>query len=466
MDRHASWVARAVSGRLVGPDVEVTGPVVTDSREVLPGSLYVARRGETTDGHAFTRAAAEAGAVCALVEHPVEDAPITQVVAGDSTQALGELAHAHLEDLRSHTGITVVAITGSVGKTTTKDLLAQVLGAHAPTVAPQLSFNNEVGAPLTVLRADTTTRYLVLEMGASGPGHLTYLTGIAAPDIAVELRVGSAHLGGFGSREAVARAKVELVDGELPGATTVLNADDDLVSAMASHAKGPVLRFSIDEGVPADVHALDITVDEDDHPSFTLVTPEGRAHVELGLVGAHNVHNALAAATVCHVLGLGTADVADTLGGATALSPHRMAVAEVGVDGHRVTVIDDAYNANPDSMGAGLRALSSLAHGHRTIAVLGEMLELGDASRDLHRRVGELAARLGIDVVVVVGEEAGPLLEPLRDHAVTEHAATAEEATALVRGLLRDGDVVLVKGSNGSGVWRTADALTGQGAPQ
>ncbi|WP_312348568.1 UDP-N-acetylmuramoyl-tripeptide--D-alanyl-D-alanine ligase [Actinomyces sp.] len=466
MDRHASWVAEAVSGRLVGPDVEVTGPVVTDSREALPGSLYVARRGETTDGHAFTRAAAEAGAVCALVEHPVDGADLTQVVVGDSTRALGDLAHAHLEDLRSRTGITVVAITGSVGKTTTKDLLAQVLAAHAPTVAPLRSFNNEVGTPLTVLRADLSTRYLVLEMGASAPGNLTYLTGIAAPDVAVELRVGSAHLGGFGSREGLARAKVELVDGEVPGATTVLNADDDLVSAMGSHAKGPVVRFSVDEGVPADVHALDISVDADDHPSFTLVTGEGRAHVDLGLVGAHHVHNALAAATVCRVLGLGTADIAESLSGATALSPHRMAVSEVRVDGHPVTVIDDAYNANPDSVRAALEALASLAHGRRTVAVLGEMLELGDTSPALHRQVGEFAASLGTDVVVAVGQGAGALLEPLAGHAVTEHAATAEEATALVRGVLHDGDVVLVKGSNDSGVWRTADALTGQGDPQ
>ncbi|MGO3797024.1 MAG: UDP-N-acetylmuramoyl-tripeptide--D-alanyl-D-alanine ligase, partial [Pauljensenia sp.] len=445
MDRDASWVAGAVSGRLVGPDVTITGPVVTDSREALPGSLYVARRGESTDGHAFARAAAEAGAVCALVEHPVEDAQLTQVVVGDSTRALGELAHAHLDDLRSRTEITVIAITGSVGKTTTKDLLAQVLGAHAPTIAPRLSFNNEVGTPLTVLRADTSTRYLVLEMGASGPGHLTYLTGIAAPDIAVELRVGSAHLGGFGSREGLARAKVELVDGELPGATTVLNADDDMVLAMASHAKGPVERFSGNEGVPAEIHALDITLDEDDRPSFTLVTPDGRAHVSLGLVGVHHVHNALAAATVCHVLGLGTVDIADSLSGAGALSPHRMAVSRVEVDGHPVTVIDDAYNANPDSMRAGLQALASLAHGHRTIAVLGEMLELGDTSEALHRQVGDLAEQLGIDVVIVVGDAAGHLLEPLEGHALTGHAATAEEATAKVRELLSDGDVVLVK---------------------
>lgn len=466
MDRHASWVAEAVSGDVVGPDVDITGPVVTDSREAAPGSLYVARRGETTDGHAYTRAAADAGAVCAIVEHPVEDAAITQVVVGDSTRALGELAHAHLEDLRSHTDITVVAITGSVGKTTTKDLLAQVLATRGATVAPRLSFNNEVGTPLTVLRADASTRYLVLEMGASGPGHLTYLTGIAAPDIAVELRVGSAHLGGFGSREAVARAKVELVDGERPGATTVLNADDDLVRAMASHAKGPVLRFSVDPAVVADVHALDITTDEGDHASFTLSTPSGRAHVHLGLVGRHHVHNALAAATVCHALGLGAAETAAALDSAAALSPHRMAVSEAEVDGHRVTVVDDSYNANPDSMRAGLAALASLAHGRRTVAVLGEMLELGDASDDLHRGVGELAADLGIDVVVTVGAAADPLLAPLEGRAVTERATTAEEATELVRGLLRDGDVVLVKGSNGSGVWRTADALAGSGVPR
>ncbi|MDN6793919.1 MAG: UDP-N-acetylmuramoyl-tripeptide--D-alanyl-D-alanine ligase [Propionibacterium sp.] len=466
MDRHASWVAEVVSGRLVGPDVTITAAVVTDSREVLPGSLYVARRGESADGHAFVGAAADKGAVCALVEHVVEGAALTQVVVEDSTRALGDLAHAHLADLRAGGDLVVVAITGSVGKTTTKDLLAQALSPLAPTVAPRLSFNNEVGAPLTVLRADRDTRYLVLEMGASGPGHLTYLTGIASPDIAVELRVGSAHLGGFGSREAVARAKVELVDGELPGAVTVLNADDDLVSAMASHAKGPVLRFSEEPGRPAEVRASAVHADEGDHASFTLSTPTGVADVHLGLVGAHHVHNALAAATVCHALGMDAAQIARALDDATAQSPHRMAVSRVEVGGHRVTVVDDAYNANPDSMNAGLRALASLSHGRRSVAVLGEMLELGETSAELHRQVGELAATLGIDVVIAVGQGAAPLLEPLEGRALTAFAPDAQEATAQVRALLQDGDVVLVKGSNGSGVWRTADALTGQEDPQ
>lgn len=240
MRRTVEWIAAAVNGRLVGSaDLEVTA-VVTDSREATPGALYVARRGESSDGHDYIDAAISNGAVALVVEKERDDCAAAQIVVEESTVALGHLAHAHLEDLRASGDIEVVAVTGSAGKTTTKDLLAQILGAKAPTVAPKLSFNNEVGLPLTVLTAEDTTRYLVLEMGASGAGHLRYLTDIAAPDIAIELMVGHAHLGGFGSVEGIAQAKAELVEGLRPHGTAILNADDSYVRAMADKAPARV----------------------------------------------------------------------------------------------------------------------------------------------------------------------------------------------------------------------------------
>lgn len=463
MDRQTSWIAEAVGGRVNGPDVLVTGPTVTDSRESVPGALYVARRGEQADGHDFIAAARSAGAVCALVDHEVADAGLTHVVVDDTTVALGDLAHAHLEDLRARGLLDVTAITGSAGKTTTKDLLAQVLSTHAPTVWPLRSFNNEVGVPLTVLRADTDTRHLILEMGASGPGHLTLLTRIAPPDIAVELMVGRAHLGGFGSQEAVATAKAELVRGLRPGGTAVLNADDPRVAAMAGIAEGPIVFFSTSDDPHAEVRAHDIAVDDLDRASFVLETPTGSAPVTLHVVGAHHVHNALAAAAAADVLGLSAVEIAAGLSHADALSPHRMAVAALDLDGRHVTLIDDSYNANPDSMRAGLAALESLGRDGHTVAVLGKMLELGDDSEQLHREVGDRAAGTGVGLLIGVGTGAEGYLDGAGSTVASRHVNTPEEARSLLATELADGDVVLVKGSNDSGVWRLADALIRDG---
>ena len=357
MQASAQWIAEAVSGRLVGPDVLVTGPVVTDSREAAEGSLYVARRGEAADGHAFVSGAVERGAVAVIVEHEVDEA-VAQIVVHDSTEALGALARAHVDKLRSGGDLDVIAMTGSVGKTTTKDLLLQIMSEDGPTVAPKLSFNNEVGLPLTVLLADDTTRHLVLEMGASGPGHITYLTDIVAPDVAIELCVGHAHVGGFGGFEGVAAAKAELIKGTRPGGPVILNTDDPNVEAMAPLATGEVIRFSASGDPRADVRALDVRLDRADRASFTLVAPQGQAQIDLKIVGRHHVANALAAAAGALTLGVGLETVAAVLSSARALSPHRMDVHELAVEGTEITLIDDSYNANLDSMrGAGLDRL-------------------------------------------------------------------------------------------------------------
>ena len=446
MQASAQWIAEAVSGRLVGNDVPVTGPVVTDSREAQAGSLYVARRGESADGHAFVSGAVERGAVAVIVEHEVDevDEAVAQIVVEDSTEALGALARAHVTKLRSSGDLDVIAMTGSVGKTTTKDLLLQIMSEDGPTVAPKLSFNNEVGLPLTVLLADESTRHLVLEMGASGPGHITYLTDIVAPDVAIELCVGHAHVGGFGGFEGVAAAKAELIKGTRPGGPVILNTDDPNVEAMAPLATGRVIRFSASGNERADVLARDVRLDRADRASFTLVTPEGEAPIDLKIVGRHHVANALAAAAGALTLGVSLQTVATVLSRARALSPHRMDVHELRVDGTDLTLIDDSYNANLDSMRAGIAALASIGRDSQRIAVLGEMLELGEDSQSLHQQVGALIADAGVDTLI--GLDADP-----------------QDAARLALEHAKDGAVVLVKGSFGSQSWQVADILREKG---
>ena len=462
MQASAQWIAEAVSGRLVGNDVPVTGPVVTDSREAQAGSLYVARRGESADGHAFVSGAAKRGAVAAIVEHEVDEA-VAQIVVEDSTEALGALARAHVEKLRSSGDLDVIAMTGSVGKTTTKDLLLQIMSEDGPTVAPKLSFNNEVGLPLTALLADESTRHLVLEMGASGPGHITYLTDIVAPDVAIELCVGHAHVGGFGGFEGVAAAKAELIKGTRPGGPVILNTDDPNVEAMAPLATGRVIRFSASGNERADVVARDVHLDRADRASFTLVTPEGEAPIDLKIVGRHHVANALAAAAGALTLGVSLQTVAAVLSCARALSPHRMDVHELRVDGMDLTLIDDSYNANLDSMRAGIAALASIGRDSQRIAVLGEMLELGEDSQSLHQQVGALIADAGVDTLIGLGTDAHYYLEGAPDVPNREVAADPQDAARLALEHAEDGAVVLVKGSFGSQSWQVADILREKG---
>lgn len=445
------------------PAVSVDGPVVTDSHESAPGALFVAFAGEHVDGHRFVAPVLAAGAAAALVTDldqvlAAGADPARLVVVDDVAAALGDLARHHLAGLRAArtTGdlLRVVAVTGSYGKTTTKDLLARLLAPLGGVVAPPGSFNNEIGLPLTVLRATGETRVLVLEMGADHVGNLTYLTSVAPPDVAVVLAVGRAHVGEFGGIENVARAKSELVSGLLPGGTAVLNADDHRVAAMAGLAPGVVVTFGRDAG--ADVRATDITVDETGRARFTLVVAGARHDVALALVGEHQVSNALAAAAVALECGIGAGTVAAALAEAGAASPHRMAVTD-RPDG--VRVVDDAYNANPDSMRAGLRALVALAGSRRTVAVLGEMLELGTDSATEHAGVGVDAVALGVDVVVAVGAGTAPLADAAR--AAGGEVVQAADLDAAARHLtgLRPGDVVLLKGSHGTNLWRLAQSL-------
>jgi UDP-N-acetylmuramoyl-tripeptide--D-alanyl-D-alanine ligase len=449
-------VAQIVGGTLheADPATVVTGTVEFDSREVRPGGLFLALPGERVDGHDYVAKALDAGAVAAIVTRPVAG-PAIQVA--DGFAALAALAAAVIRRLPE---VTVIGVTGSSGKTSTKDVLAQLLARLGPTVAPPGSFNNELGHPYTVLRATRETRYLILETSARGIGHIRFLTEIAPPQIGVVLNVGSAHLGAFGSRDAIAQAKGELIEALPAGGVAILNVDDPLVTAMAARTSARIVTFGTTKD--ADVRAENVTLDELGRPTFVLARNGARAAVTLRLVGGHQVSNALAAGAVALECGMPLSDVAAALAAATPVSRWRMEITERA---DRVLVINDAYNANPESMRAALTALAAVARsrraaGGRSFAVLGPMAELGPNEGAAHEEVGRLAARLEVSRVVAVGEQARPI-----DHSAALEGSwngesswvpDVDAAVALLRAELRAGDVVLVKASRAASLERVA----------
>jgi UDP-N-acetylmuramoyl-tripeptide--D-alanyl-D-alanine ligase len=456
-------VAELTGGVLNGPDgARVTGKVTLDSRMVEPGDLFVAVAGERVDGHDFLGAAATAGAVAALSARP--DDALPTVVVDDPVAALGRLAagvHARL----TARGVRTLGITGSSGKTSTKDLLGQVLAAAGPTVSPPGSYNNDIGLPLTVLDADESTRFLVLEMGSRGPGHIARLCRIARPQVGVVLNVGSAHLGEFGSPEGIAVAKGELVEALPEDGTAVLNADDPRVLGMAPRTVAAVLTTG--RGADADVRAAGVTLDDSARPRFTLVAAGEEHPVALQVVGEHQVANALSAAGAALAVGMPPAEVAAALSAAGSRSRWRMEV-DRRADG--VTVVNDAYNANPESMRAALAALAGLP-GRRRIAVLGAMGELGADAPAEHERLGRDAVVAGVDLIVAVGADAVGIAEGAaaagrRGGEESVHVPDRAAARELLSEVLRPGDVVLVKASRSYGLeLLAADLLTaGAGA--
>jgi UDP-N-acetylmuramoyl-tripeptide--D-alanyl-D-alanine ligase len=444
-------VAAVVGGRVDGdPEVVVRGPAFLDSRRVEEQGLFVAFAGERVDGHEFAAGAVADGAAAALVSRPVG---VPAVVVDDVQRALQALARAVL-DLRRELSapLSVVAVTGSQGKTSVKDLLAGLLSGGGPTVATAGSFNNELGLPLTVLRVTEETRHLVLEMGARGIGHIAELCRVARPDVALVLNVGKAHLGEFGSVQNIAQAKGELVEALGPDGIAVLNADDPRVSAMASRTSARVCTYGRGG---SDVRVEDVELDDLARPSLTLVHDGLRRRVQLRLLGEHQAVNAAAAVAGGLACGRPFGALVDALETAERLSAWRMELHE-RADG--LVLLNDAYNANPDSMRSALETLSSIGRrtGRRTVAVVGEMLELGDTSAAEHRAVGAMTAELGIDQVVVVGEGAREIAASAR--AASFYASVAEAAAA-VRDNVRGTDVVLVKASRAAGLERVAAAL-------
>ena len=438
-------VAEVVGGVVHGnAAVTVTAPAVLDGRQAEPGGLFVAAAGERVNGHDYAEQAGRAGAVAVLGSRPTA---LPTVVVGDVRAALQALAVCAVDRLRDR--LTVAAVTGSQGKTSTKDLLAAVLSNAAPTVATFGSLNNELGVPLTMLRADAATRCLVLEMGARHVGDIAALTGLVAPDVAVVLNVGQAHLGEFGSRAAIAKTKGELVEGLRPGGTAVLNADDPRVIAMRSLTDGPVVTFG--RAAHADVRVVDLSLDGFARPSFTLLTEDGSVRITLPHAGAHQALNASAAVAAGLAAGVPLERATAALA-ASSLSKWRM---ELRCLAGPVVLLNDSYNANPESVRAALDALAAIAGGRR-IAVLGEMLELGEVSEVEHRAIGEYAAARA-DLVVAVGEHARLVAEGAGERAVV--VADNDAAVGWLRRHLAAHDVVLVKASRGARLDEVAAAL-------
>jgi len=500
-------VARVTGGTLsesADPDATVTSYVEFDSRKITPGGLFVALPGSNVDGHDFAESAIDRGAAGALVARdvgvPAVILPPVERIEGDNSDlAIGDpdgtaravvagmakLAAYVARTLVDKHGLRITGVTGSAGKTSTKDLIANVLGRGGETVAPPGSFNNEIGLPYTVLRCTENTKFLVAEMSARNVGHIAQLASIAPPHIGVVLNVGSAHLGEFGSRENIAQAKGELVEALPAEGIAILNADDDLVAGMAPRTQGRVVRFSADNSATAhrdaaEYYATDIQLDDVARATFTMHSPAGDPQrVSLKVFGAHQVSNALAAAAVGIEAGLDAATVADALSNAHSVSVNRM---DVNTRADGLTVINDAYNANPDSMRAGIAALGFTAAarpGVRSIAVLGEMGELGSDSVEAHRALGDELARYRVTHLVTVGEseETRALAERAVERGIDARAADGVERAAGIVGEIvstpppgeeewrtrTDRDVVLVKASNAVGLWRVAETLLADG---
>ncbi|MRH92544.1 UDP-N-acetylmuramoyl-tripeptide--D-alanyl-D-alanine ligase [Nocardia sp. SYP-A9097] len=486
-------IAEIVGGTLhdvPDPDTTVTGAAEFDSRRITPGDLFLALPGEHADGHDFAAKAIAAGAVAVLAARPIgvpaivvapqAHAPSRAIALAYDTdgsgaavlEALGKLARASVDRLAATGGLTVVGVTGSSGKTSTKDLLAAVLAPLGEVVAPPGSFNNELGHPWTALRADANTRYLVLELSARGPGHIKALTEIAPPSVGVVLNVGTAHLGEFGSQEIIAQTKGELVEALPATGLAVLNLDDRLVAQMAERTPARVVTVGLNSN--ADVRATDVQMDEQARARFTLHHKGESIAVQLAVHGEHQVGNALSAAAVALNQGADLATVAQALAGASAASARRMDV-RTRTDG--VTVINDSYNANPDSVRAALKALVTMSRRagadgqgreigrRRSWAVLGEMGELGDDSVIEHDRIGRLVVRLDVDRLIVIG--TGRPSHGMHQGAVMEGSWGEESilvpdlqaAIEILDAELEPGDVVLVKASKSVGLWTVAEHL-------
>jgi UDP-N-acetylmuramoyl-tripeptide--D-alanyl-D-alanine ligase len=452
-------LGKVLSGRVENDSgIDVTGSVETDSRLVTSGGIFFAKKGENEDGHSYVEDAKARGAVLAVVERIV-DVEITQIVVANTLEALGELASWLIVQLKSHGSLRVVGITGSNGKTTTKNMLREILSEVGTTIAPIESFNNKVGAPISILRADLETEFLVVEMGAEGVGSIAYLARMAHPDVAAILKVGMAHAGVFGGIDNTAKIKAELAQELSEDSVIFLNHDDPMVVPMSKRTKAKVKWFGTNS--QSDFWASDINLSMLG-TSFHLNWPDGTSSpVQLSILGEHHVMNALAAAAVATELGASREQVARALEKLELAERWRM---QRSTNSKGVTVINDAYNASPDSTKAALQTLAQLGRlGSRTVAVLGEMAELGEYSIQEHDAIGRLVVRLNIDQLVVVGEAAklihmGASQEGSWD-GESRFFPSIDEALEYLRGILTDGDTVLVKSSKSANLRFLGDQL-------
>lgn len=443
----ASEIANVVDGKLLGDDIEVTAPAFLSSQNCTEGSIFLAIKGENVDGHNFIADAFKHGAVVALTTSASDH---RCVIVEDVTIAIGKLAHHVRNSLKS---LHVIGITGSQGKTTTKELLASILSSRGATVSPQGNLNNELGVPITLLQCDSTTQYCVVEMGARHKGDIATLAAIAEPHIGVVLKVAAAHLGEFGSMENIAQAKGELIESLGDDGIAVLGQYDAYTPAMSSRHSGKILTFG--ENAKSDIRATDIELREG-KAHFDLVTPEGRSTAALRLFGLHQIANALAAAAVAHALGFSTDQIAGALSTSEVSARWRMEVHELT----DLVLINDAYNASPDSMAAALTILAHLSQerGGESWAFLGIMRELGESSVGEHQKIGTLALELGIDHLVAIDSPEYGLALPVDSLMELHNCSTQEEALEIARFINR-GDVVLCKASRSEKLEVVAEEL-------
>jgi len=448
-----SEVLEATHGRLLrGPDSVSFSHLYVDSRQVQPGGLFVALRGEELDGHSFIPQAVDRGASGILCERdPGEAGEAAVIQVSDTRQALLEMTASRLRRL----GVPIVAITGSAGKTTTKELIAHVLGRRLRVHKSEGNLNTYTGIPMTIFEMSPSDRVLVVEYGMSHAGEIAELARIGPPNIAVVLNVGLAHVGFLGSIEAVAAAKRELVEGLAPGGLAVLNADDPRVRAMSAVSRRTVL-FGVSQG--SAVRAEKVRLHGLQGSQFLLVTPRGSAEVYLRLPGQHSVTNALAAAAVALEFDFDASAIAAALHGFT--PPARRMNLVTGLGG--ATIIDDCYNASPGSMEAALNVLRLAPAGTTRVAIVGDMLELGDHAGKAHDDAGATAGKAA-DWVIALGEHADQVVNGARraglkaDHALK--ADSVEHAVALVKPLLSPRSQILVKGSRGMRMERIVEAI-------
>jgi UDP-N-acetylmuramoyl-tripeptide--D-alanyl-D-alanine ligase len=436
----ASEIATIIGGEFHGDDVSITAPAFLSSRDCTEGSIFLAIKGENVDGHDFVADAFKNGARLALTSHQVSQRCI---VADDVTRAISALAAHVRNELKD---LKVIGITGSQGKTTTKELLAGILSAEGVTVSPKGNNNNELGVPITLLQCDSETQFCIVEMGARHQGDIAALTKIAAPQVGVVLRVAAAHIGEFGSIERIAETKSEMISTLREDGVAILGQYDEYTPKMSSLHKGKTLLFGQESD--SDIRATDIELREG-RPHFELVTPEGRSTVALRLYGEHQVSNALAAAAIAYVLGISTDHIASALSTAEVHARWRMEVKEL----HDLTIINDAYNASPDSMAAALRTLVHLTQerGGQSWAFLGNMRELGESSRQAHLEIGTLASSLGVDHLVTVGAPDYEIEIDNNSQFSIHNCADRSEALTFAKHLNR-GDVVLCKASRSDGL--------------
>ena len=456
-------IAQAIGGQIHGDGgVAVSGSVETDSRLVGAGSLFYAKPGEVTDGHLFVPAAEKAGAVAAVVERLVAGVSLPQIVVPNVVEALGQLATFVLARVRQAGLLKVVGVTGSNGKTTTKNMLREILSKVGSTIAPIESYNNEVGAPISMLKVDETTRFLVVELGAGGIGSIEYLAKMCVPDVAIELKVGLAHVGEFGGIENTAKIKAELIQNMSKTGVAIFNADDGYVREMIGLAPGRAVLFGTASDANYRASEIDISLAG---TTFNLSADGAEPQrITLRILGEHHVYNALASIAAAEALGVDRATAIAAIESMALAERWRMQLLE-RPDG--VDVINDAYNASPDSMKAALQTLALLGRRERrrTIAVLGEMAELGEFGAEQHDAIGRIVVRLNIDQLVVVGAGAklihmGATQEGSWD-GESKFFDEIEPALEHLRGMLVAGDIVLVKSSKSANLRHLGDALAG-----